>query len=203
MSHEITPPNPSGLCMCGCGEPAPIARKTSTHWGKLKGHPQKYIKGHRGKMARRVWNDSLWDVRDAGHSTPCWIWKGVTDPLGYGRISKGAAGSALAHRESYVQSGRSIPPGASLDHLCRNPSCVNPDHLDPVTHRENILRGAGTKITPEIAEEIRGLYAERGGRRAGQLRYRDIADMYGVEKRTIWAIVTGRRWHQDPTRRAY
>jgi hypothetical protein len=36
-----------------------------------------------------------------------------------------------------------IPPNRQLDHLCRNPQCVNPKHLDLVSHRENVLRGIG------------------------------------------------------------
>ena len=39
-------PNPSGLCMCGCGQKAPIAKKTRTMWGHVKGKPVPYIRGH-------------------------------------------------------------------------------------------------------------------------------------------------------------
>jgi hypothetical protein len=46
-----------------------------------------------------------------------------------------------AHRYAYEERHGAIPPGMTLDHLCRNPSCVNPDHLEAVTHRTNVLRG--------------------------------------------------------------
>jgi hypothetical protein len=49
----------------------------------------------------------------------------------------------LAHRYAYEQLIGPIPEGLSLDHLCRNPRCVNPAHLEPVTHRENVVRGIG------------------------------------------------------------
>lgn len=46
-----------------------------------------------------------------------------------------------AHRAMYEEVVGKVPDGASLDHLCRNPGCVNPPHLEPVTHTENVRRG--------------------------------------------------------------
>jgi len=73
----------------------------------------------------------------------CWFWTGPMwggsgeDGQSYGRTSRGR----YAHRFSYEMAKGPIPAGMELDHLCRNRLCVNPDHLEPVTHRENILRG--------------------------------------------------------------
>jgi len=47
----------------------------------------------------------------------------------------------LAHRASYEAFVGPIPAGLTLDHLCRTPLCVNPWHLEPVTHKENLARG--------------------------------------------------------------
>lgn len=74
----------------------------------------------------------------------CLIWDGPTTDLGYGRVyGVGAGKHVMAHRVSYELAHGEIPEGLVLDHLCRRPSCVNPDHLEPVTDRENILRGVG------------------------------------------------------------
>lgn len=72
--------------------------------------------------------------------TGCLIWSGASDKLGYGRIHSRQT-SFLVHRVSYERHRGSIPAGLELDHLCRNPSCVNPDHLEAVTHRVNCQRG--------------------------------------------------------------
>lgn len=65
----------------------------------------------------------------------CSEWTGTKDKDGYGR-----SGRALAHREAYIAVFGPIPPGLELDHLCRNRACVNPYHLEPVTHYENMRR---------------------------------------------------------------
>lgn len=72
----------------------------------------------------------------------CWIWEGGKHPLGYGSL-RFEGKSQYAHRVVYEALKGSIDEGMSLDHLCRNPSCVNPKHLEPVTHKENVLRGVG------------------------------------------------------------
>lgn len=70
----------------------------------------------------------------------CWIWTGAVERFGYGKFSVSRR-SVMAHRFSYHHFKGSIPEGLTLDHLCRVPSCVNPDHLEAVTLRENLLRG--------------------------------------------------------------
>jgi len=71
----------------------------------------------------------------------CWLWKANTDDGGYGTFALTHTKMALAHRYSYTELVGPIPPGLTLDHLCRNRSCVNIAHLEPVTSRENTLRG--------------------------------------------------------------
>lgn len=67
------------------------------------------------------------------------MWTGRTMSDGYVRI--GIRGSVYsAHRVAWELDRGPIPAGLQIDHLCRNPACINPDHLEPVTQLENLRR---------------------------------------------------------------
>lgn len=70
----------------------------------------------------------------------CWEWSGHRSTRGYGRIWYNGR-LRLAHRVYYELVRGAIPKNHELDHLCRNPPCVNPDHLEPVSHSLNMVRG--------------------------------------------------------------
>lgn len=77
--------------------------------------------------------------------TGCWQWTASTsnkrDKWVYGLISvRGAL--QMAHRVMYELARGPVPDGLELDHVCRNTRCINPDHLEAVTHKENIARSA-------------------------------------------------------------
>jgi hypothetical protein len=76
---------------------------------------------------------------------PCYEWQGYKTNLGYGQLgtAKKLGKNLYAHRIVWEAVNGPIPKGLSLDHLCRNPSCISPHHLEPVTHKENCLRGVG------------------------------------------------------------
>jgi hypothetical protein len=72
--------------------------------------------------------------------TGCWLWDGYISTTGYGSIKfQGRIGSV--HRLSYESFVGPIPEGLQIDHLCRVRACCNPEHLEPVTSRENTIRG--------------------------------------------------------------
>jgi len=71
----------------------------------------------------------------------CWLWTASLDSGGYAQVWTGTH-LRRGHREMYRLLHGSIPPGVS-DHLCRVRHCINPDHLEFITNRENILRGTG------------------------------------------------------------
>jgi hypothetical protein len=118
----------------------------------------------------------------------CWLWTGYLADQGYGRFSpSGGAKYTTAHRWGYEALVGPVPDGLVVDHLCRVRHCVNPAHLEPVTQRENILRGEGLsaanaakthckrghEFTPENTALIRGGWGiERRCRTCGALNKR-------------------------------
>lgn len=80
--------------------------------------------------------DRFWAKVDK--TDTCWLWTASTNPKGYGKFG---AMSLAAHRYSYEALVGTIPEGMDLDHLCRVRHCVNPAHLEPVSRRENLMRG--------------------------------------------------------------
>ena len=87
--------------------------------------------------------DRFWSKVEKTES--CWLWKGRLDHKGYGQFDLPDT-TISAHRYSWQHLRGPVPDGLQLDHLCRIRKCVNPDHLEPVTARENIFRGVGLAV---------------------------------------------------------
>ncbi len=95
--------------------------------------------------------DHLMEYVSPCPNTGCWLWTGRINHLGYAQLSmydrdayrqRGRASvSVAAHRFAYELLVGPIPEGLEIDHLCRVRCCVNPLHLEPVSHGENIRRG--------------------------------------------------------------
>lgn len=112
----------------------------------------RHLNGHETAEER------FWAKVDKDGPNGCWLYLGALQGKGYGLISV-VAKDVKAHRFAYESVVGPIPDGLSLDHLCRNPQCVNPAHLEPVTHLENVRRGDVLKLTPC---PFCGLKANRG-----------------------------------------
>lgn len=123
------------LCKCGCGEAAPEIKRNNSQLGHMAGQHHDFVAGHNKRVV-----DSLGLLMARVEKTEeCWIWVGRLNRKGYGNVQvKGVKRNA--HRAVYLESGFVIPDGYHLDHLCRNKTCVNPAHMEPVTPQENVRR---------------------------------------------------------------
>lgn len=86
-------------------------------------------------------------VEQPPNSAACWVWGGRKTPVDrsktrYARF-RHQGKTVPAHRWAFEQFRFPVRPGLVIDHLCRNTFCVNPWHMEPVTNKENILRGIG------------------------------------------------------------
>jgi len=89
-------------------------------------------------MSRVAIAERFWSKVDK--TDGCWLWTAGQNGHGYGAFGLGDRAIG-AHRLAYELLVGPIPVGLTLDHLCRVRHCVNPQHLEPVTNRTNILRG--------------------------------------------------------------
>lgn len=166
------------VCRCGCGRLTSIAKRNNPKLGHVKGQSVFYIPGH-GMRGHHKRPGPQYVVADSG----CWEWQHWISSEGYAQLWHNGQ-RVTGHRWFYERDKGPIPEGLWLDHLCRNRRCVNPDHLEPVTHIENCWRGAACKLTPDQAREIKRS-SERGS---------DLAARYGVSQQTICDIRKGRKW---------
>jgi hypothetical protein len=177
MSRKKVEINPVILCGCGCG--SELMKFDSSN------RPRKHLPGHhvRNKGLRRFWSRVV-------KTESCWLWTGAKTSAGYGQVRIDGV-TVFAHRFAYESSRGTT----SLDilHSCDNPSCVNPDHLRPGTHLENmhdaVSRGrvsGKTKITKEDVSKIRSLAKTR-------TTQSEIAKAFGTSQPYIGRIIRGER----------
>lgn len=88
-------------------------------------------------------HDRFWSK--VAKSDGCWLWMGYLTPKGYGH-TRHRGRMTFAHRIAYEAVNGPIPEGLEIDHRCRVRNCVNPSHLDAVTHRENMIRATATRV---------------------------------------------------------
>lgn len=163
----------TGFCGCGCGAATRITR----------GEPARFISGHNTRLSA------------PGHVvdpvTGCWIYQGFLSDKGYGGPLESNGKPRHAHIAYYERyTGKKKPPGnvLVLDHTCRNPSCVNPEHLELVTNAVNIRRGLSRKLSDEQVAEIKAADLSRRGALVA------LARKIGVSHSLLSMIRRGKRW---------
>jgi hypothetical protein len=124
-------------CECGCG--------------KVVAPGKRFITRHNFPRTKTVY-DHLLRLKICEPTTlptGCWEWMGSKNRDGYGHVwLNGRLRSA--HQMTYEHFVGPVPEGLELDHLCRNPACANYEHLEPVPHRVNVLRGAGVSAVHAV-----------------------------------------------------
>ena len=136
------------LCACSCGGSF-VAKTGGLRSGLKRSCGCLWRERMRGEALSRFWekvdkNGPIPEHRpDLG---PCWVWTGGRVRNGYGMTHLPGLGR-LAHVIAFVEHVGPVPEGLELDHLCRVRHCCNPKHLEPVTRRENIMRGDGPDVT--------------------------------------------------------
>jgi len=110
----------------------------------------------------------------------CWLWRGLVDRKGYGRVTYRGRSGCQAHRVAYEMLVGPIPDGLELDHLCRVHACINPEHLEPVTQQENRRR----------SPLIRPSHCQRGH----ELTDADFLPHKGVRQCVICRRAYGAEW---------
>jgi len=138
--------------------------------------------------------DRFWSKVDK--SGACWLWKASISSTGYGKFTINGV-KIYAHRFAYELVNELLPDyaqrGLELDHLCRNRSCVRPQHLELVTKRENILRGTGfaareamkTQCPKGHPYDLFNTYITTAGTRACRACQREHSRIYEQRKRGV------------------
>lgn len=111
----------------------------------------------------------------------CQRYEGYHGPTGYAR--KKTPNGWLLYRHNWIEKNGPVPEGMELDHLCRNRWCINPDHLEPVTHAENVRRGANTKFNDSTR------WIVRAHRRLHGMSQHQVASATGVSQQHVGKII--------------
>lgn len=173
----VSPPKKQSKHCPRCDETLPIIAfspltRGGVHWicRRCDREKKRVENGHKPRGTR----DLMTRLREKiiiDPVTECWEWQGYRLPSGYGTLhigsrTDGTRKNVRAHRLMYELTYGSIPSDLVIDHLCRNPCCINPEHLEPVTNAENLRRGVGF-----VGQNVRKTHCPKGHLYAGDNLY--------------------------------
>jgi|SRR3990172_3180141 len=177
------------VCACGCGQTTPLASRNNKRRGWVKGEPLRYIHGHNGRKD----NDLPYTVND---DTGCHVFTGSVSPSGYGVVTKGldANGKQVkfnAHRLAWERAHGPVSSDTVIHHRCRNKSCINVEHLEPMERRDH----ARIHVTDGVYRSVAKLdEAQVRAIRSLQGRGTIIAKVFDVSPATVSMIRNNRIW---------
>lgn len=210
------------LCGCNCGQPAPIAKHTDRRSGWIKGEPKRFISGHHARLqCRHDLRAEFYSCVDLNGPVvspelgPCWLWLGCRTKDGYGQIRVNGRLRRATHialeLEGYYMISAAFGK-RQVGHLCDTPGCVRVSHLKIWTAQDDaddkrskgrqargVVHGerhGSAKLNRGNVEEIRTLY-QSGVRGRG---YKALAKQFGVTRKTIWKIISGKTWNPEAAR---
>jgi hypothetical protein len=153
-----------------------------------KGEITMFSEANRRRFVEKVKTDG---------SSGCWLWEGKTHPSGYGFFNANGR-KIYAHRYPYEYLNGPVPPSLELDHVCENKACIRPDHLDPVTHAENMrragLRGAwsGERNSQAKRTELEVEVIKRAHELGAPVK--DLARIFNIPLRSVYYIIKRENW---------
>lgn len=136
----------------GCARPHFVHGECRMHAARIRPLPREVLASHEDRFWPKVdKNGPIPEHRpDLG---PCWLWTGTLTTHRYGEFNMGMWDWG-AHRWSYIVCVGPIPDGHEIDHLCRVRHCVRPDHLEAVTHLENMVRIPAEVLRDKAARAV-------------------------------------------------
>lgn len=179
----------------GCKRAAKHLGMCGRHYTRNKKHGDPHHYGRYGVKDPDEW---FWDQFAVTDDDECWVWKGLLDRRGYGRIYWNGSMCA-AHRVAFNLAYHAIPEGVVIRHTCDNPPCCNPKHLAMGTQADNMrdmvhknrsCRGESaswSKLTEDAVRSIRKRYKEG-------VMQKDLAEEYGVTVSCVGSVVTRKNW---------
>lgn len=157
-------------------------------------------KRERSYPATEQVRDQLAAMAEHYAADACWVWVGLRDKDGYGRVKPNETGTTRAHRIAFVVTNGSIPSGLHVCHRCDNPPCVNPAHLflgtpadntHDAVHKGRMAHGERHHLSKLTVSQVRQI---RESRAARHTPVRELARVFGVSKSNIEFIVNGSTW---------